>query len=80
MRRMKTPSLFGRNLARVRARMGLSQEEVGHRSGTGQGFISQLENGGIQEPGVEKARRIEAALGLRPYALLRPERRVPKAS
>lgn len=67
--------MFGRNLARARERAGLTQQELGRRSGTGQAFVSQLEHGAIREPTVSKARRLEDALGLEPYSLLTGQRR-----
>ncbi len=42
---MKKKNIVGGNLKKIRANMGLTQEEVALRSGLSQGYINQLESG-----------------------------------
>ena len=50
---------FGKNVKRMRLKKNWSQEDLAERSGIGQQYISQLENG-QREPGL---RTIEALAG-----------------
>lgn len=69
---------FGELLASVRGRAGLSQEELGARSGLDRTTISQLERG-VTSPRMESLIRIAGALGLDPAELLPPLRWRPPA-
>jgi transcriptional regulator with XRE-family HTH domain len=64
--------LVGRNFARVRRRVGLTQEEVAERSGFSQQYISGLERG-RRNPTVVTVFEIAQALGVEHLELLRPD-------
>ena len=52
------------SLAALRARAGLSQEDLAERSGILQPQISRLENGRVESPAVDTVRRLAEALDL----------------
>jgi transcriptional regulator with XRE-family HTH domain len=54
----------------ARKRLGLSQEEVGYRSGVHPTEISRIE-AGKRDPRVSTLRRLEEAVGVSPGDLLR---------
>ncbi len=51
------------NILKYRTELGLSQVQLGERSGVSQGYISDLERG-EKEPTVSIAKKIAAALGV----------------
>lgn len=69
--RKNTPeSTFGSNVAKVRTRFGLTQEDLAQRAGTRQSYISAVENG-RKNPTEESMRRIASALGVSLHKLLK---------
>jgi len=63
------PSAYGRRLKILRELAGLTQKELGLRSGVGQDQISRLEDGQRQEAGAEATRNLERGLGCKPGQL-----------
>jgi transcriptional regulator with XRE-family HTH domain len=61
---------LGTNLRAARERLGLSQEEVGHRSGVHPTEVSRIENG-KRDPQVSTLRRLADAVEVPPGDLLR---------
>ena len=58
----KTPeALFGREIARLRNRIGLSQEELGFRAEVHRTYISQLERG-LKSPTLNVILKLSHAL------------------
>ena len=51
------------NILKYRTELGLSQVQLGERSGVSQGYISDLERG-EKEPTVSVAKKLAAALGI----------------
>jgi transcriptional regulator with XRE-family HTH domain len=54
-------ALFGREIARLRKRIGLSQEELGFRAEVHRTYISQLERG-LKSPTLSVMLRLSRAL------------------
>lgn len=72
------PDAFAEILVAARRRAGLSQEELGYRSGLDRTTISALERGAAS-PKLESVIRIAGALGLDPAELLPAVRWRPPA-
>ena len=49
---------FGRYLANLRTRLGLSQEEMEQRTGIKKSYINSLEQGVVKQPGSDKINQI----------------------
>ncbi|CAN5683867.1 helix-turn-helix transcriptional regulator [soil metagenome] len=67
------PSLrarFAVVLRELRTSAGLSQEELGYRSGVHRTYVSQLERG-LKSPTLDTVEAIADALGLRPHVIVR---------
>jgi predicted ATPase/transcriptional regulator with XRE-family HTH domain len=62
----ETPHPFGSTLRRLRARAGLTQEQVAERAGVSAKAIGALERGDRQHPYPHTVRALAAALGLSP--------------
>jgi transcriptional regulator with XRE-family HTH domain len=62
-------SQLGPNLREIRQKLGLTQEEVGERSGIPQGEISRIEHG-ERDPRVSTLVRLAKALEVSPGQLL----------
>jgi transcriptional regulator with XRE-family HTH domain len=58
----KPEALFGREIARLRKRLGLSQEELGFRADVHRTYISQLERG-LKSPTLTVILKLTQALG-----------------
>ncbi len=69
---MDMRTLIGRNFARLRKAMGLTQEEVEARSGFSQQYLSSLERG-KRNPTVITIYELAQALGVDHGELLRPD-------
>ena len=69
---MDMRGLVGRNFARLRREMGLTQEEVEARSGFSQQYISKLERG-RRNPTVITLFELAQALGVSHVELVRPD-------
>jgi len=54
-------ALFGREIARLRKRLGLSQEELGFRAEVHRTYISQLERG-LKSPTLKVILKVSKAL------------------
>jgi transcriptional regulator with XRE-family HTH domain len=61
--------LLGRNVRRIRAERGLSQEEVAHEAGMKRSYLSDLERG-TRNPSVRALGRIAIALNVHPSKLI----------
>ncbi len=61
---------LGKNLRAERVRLGMSQEEVGHRSGVHPTEVSRIESG-KRDPRVSTVVRLARALEIPPADLLR---------
>lgn len=61
---------FGENLRRAREDLGLTQEQVGHRSGVHPTEVSRIE-AGKRDPRVSTLERLAKAVGVPPSELLR---------
>jgi len=59
---------LGTNLRTARKRLGLTQEEIAHRSGVPQGEISNIERGN-RDPQVSTVEKLAAAVELPPGRL-----------
>ncbi|TRC72066.1 helix-turn-helix transcriptional regulator [Mesorhizobium sp. WSM4307] len=66
--------LVGRNFARLRQEMGLTQEEVEARSGFSQQYLSGLERG-QRNPTVITLYELAQALGVSHVELVKPDDR-----
>ncbi len=55
-------AILGRQVSRLRARLGISQEELGFRAGVHRTYISQIERG-IKSPTLSVILKLAAALG-----------------
>lgn len=66
---MEPRQQFAANLRRERARLGLSQEELGHRCGLHRTEISLLERA-ARDPRLMTIVRLSRALGIGPSELL----------
>lgn len=66
--------LVGRNIARIRKRQGMTQEELAEKSGFSQQYLSGLERG-QRNPTVVTVYEIALALGVSHIDLLRPDKR-----
>lgn len=64
--------LVGRNVRRIRKRLGLSQEELAERSGFSQQYVSGLERG-KRNPTVVSLYELSQALGVSHLELVTPE-------
>ena len=64
--------LVGRNLARIRAVKGLTQEMLAERSGFSQQYLSGLERG-RRNPTIVTIYELAQALGVSHLDLVRPE-------
>lgn len=62
---------LGSNLREARERLGLTQEQVGERSGVHTGEISRIE-AGKRDPQVSTVERLAKAVEMRPGQLLEP--------
>lgn len=69
---MDMRKLVGRNFARLRQEMGLTQEEVEERSGFSQQYLSGLERG-RRNPTVVTLFELAQALGVSHLELLKPD-------
>ena len=69
---MDMRKLVGRNVARIRREMGLTQEEVEARSGFGQQDLSSLERG-RRNPTVITLYELARALGVSHVKLVEPD-------
>lgn len=69
---MDMRKLVGRNFARLRREMGLTQEEVETRSGFSQQYLSSLENG-RRNPTVITLYELARALGVSHIELVKPD-------
>ena len=65
--------LVGRNLARIRAAQGMTQETLAERSGFSQQYLSGLERG-RRNPTVVTVYEIAQALDVSHLELMKPER------
>lgn len=61
---------LGRNLSAARKKLGLTQEEVGHRSGVHPTEVSRIE-AGKRDPRVSTLERLAKAVEVPPSELLR---------
>jgi transcriptional regulator with XRE-family HTH domain len=61
---------LGRNLSAARKKLGLTQEEVGHRSGVHPTEVSRIE-AGKRDPRVSTLERLAEAVEVPPSELLR---------
>lgn len=61
---------LGENLRRARQRLGITQEEVGHRSGVHPTEVSRIE-AGKRDPRVSTLERLAKAVEVSPADLLR---------
>ena len=64
--------LVGRNVRRIRLKVGLTQEQFADRSGYAQQYISSLENG-RRNPTIVTVYELATALGVAPIDLLQPD-------
>ena len=71
--RMDMRKLVGRNVRRLRDRLGLTQEQFAEKSGFSQQYISDLERG-LRNPTVVTLFELSQALGVSHVELVRPER------
>lgn len=69
---MDMRKLVGRNFARLRREMGLTQEEVETRSGFSQQYLSSLERG-RRNPTVITLYELARALGVSHMELVKPD-------
>ena len=69
---MDMRKLVGRNFARLRREMGLTQEEVETRSGFSQQYLSSLERG-RRNPTVITLYELARALGISHMELVKPD-------
>ena len=69
--RMDMRKLVGRNIKRIRQKMGLTQEGYAELSGFSQQYISGLEQGRCN-PTIVTVYELATALGVGPLELLRP--------
>ena len=69
---MDIRALVGRNFARIRREVGLTQEEVEERSGFSQQYISGLERG-LRNPTIVSLMELSQALGVDYLDLLKPD-------
>ncbi len=60
---MKTLQELGREVAQLRKKQGMTQEQLGELVGMGQSTIARFEGGRVAEFGSSKLLRIFAALG-----------------
>jgi transcriptional regulator with XRE-family HTH domain len=68
----KQPTIVGRNLRHLRKAAGQTQQQLAAAAGlgqSGQGLVSQLENGSIQYPNAEVLRQLASGLGVSMHAL-----------
>lgn len=72
---MDMRKLVGRNVARIRREMGLTQEEVEARSGFSQQYLSSLERG-RRNPTVITLYELARALGVSHVRLVEPDDQV----
>jgi len=67
MRAMRSPdrtlAAFGRNVARIRSQLGLSQDELAEKADLDRTYVSGIERG-VRNPGVKTVLRIARALGV----------------
>jgi transcriptional regulator with XRE-family HTH domain len=68
--------LVGRNVARLRAARGLTQEQLAERSGFSQQYLSGLEQG-LRNPTIVSVHQIAQALGVSHLELLALEEGKP---
>ena len=61
---------FGRAVSQLRAKVGISQEELAFRSGSNRTYVSEIERG-AKEPCLGTIRKLASSLGLEPSELLR---------
>ena len=64
--------LVGRNVKRIRAARGLTQEELAERSGFSQQYLSDLERG-RRNPTIVSLWELAQALGATPVELIAPD-------
>lgn len=64
--------LVGRNVKRIRAARGLTQEELAERSGFSQQYLSDLERG-RRNPTIVSLWELAQALGATPVELITPD-------
>jgi len=62
--RLSVDEAFGRVLRTVRTERGMSQETLGHESGSGRTYISELERG-IKGPSLNMVFRLAATLDMK---------------
>lgn len=68
---MGLPQILGRNVREVRRRRGLSQEQLALDADMKRSYVSDLERG-TRNPSVKAIERLAEALGVEPWALLKP--------
>jgi len=61
---------FGKVISGLRKAMGLSQEEIGFRSGYHRTYISQIERG-VKSPSLRTIFSLAKALDIKPYELIK---------
>lgn len=61
--------IVGKNVRALREQVGISQEELGFRSGLDRTYVSGVERG-VRNPTVVVLARLAVALGVEPSALL----------
>ena len=60
---------FGKKIRELRHRVGISQEELGHRAGLHRTYVGGIERG-ERNPSLANIGRLARALGVRPAELL----------
>jgi transcriptional regulator with XRE-family HTH domain len=76
---MDMRTLVGRNFARLRREKGLTQEQVGERSGFSQQYISDLERG-RRNPTIITLYELAQSLGVSHVALVKPDEEIATPS
>jgi transcriptional regulator with XRE-family HTH domain len=68
-KRTPVPGSFGDAIRAIRERKGLTQTELGERTGLGQNNISRIETGTVSRPQEDTVIKLSAALGVDPYEI-----------
>jgi transcriptional regulator with XRE-family HTH domain len=69
---MSLREILARNLRRLRAERGLSQEELAHRAGLNRNYVGMIERE-ENAATVDTMEQLAAALGVGPTALIDPD-------
>lgn len=69
---MSLRGILARNLRRLRAERGLSQEELAHRAGLNRNYVGMIERE-ENAATVDTMEQLAAALGVGPTALIDPD-------